>query len=142
MKVRPFTIEDCPAVVFLWLRAELQVDFTGRDTPEALASQLEDFFETYLVAEENSRIVGVVLGTHDGRKGWISRLAVDPEYRRQGVAETLLHEVEQRWMNRGIHVFGALVMEDNLKSRALFEKLGYRCDRSVMYFRKKIPSEG
>ncbi|MFH1743053.1 MAG: GNAT family N-acetyltransferase [bacterium] len=141
MKIRPFTIEDCPEVISLWSRAGLMVELAGRDTPEALGNQLEYFSETYLVAEEGSRIIGVVLGTHDGRKGWISRLAVNPEYRRQGVAETLIHEVERRWMNRGIHIFAALVMEDNPASRALFEKLGYLSDRSVMYFRKKNPPE-
>ena len=36
------------------------------------------------VAEAGGELVGVVLGTHDGRKGWINRLAVAPAYQRRG----------------------------------------------------------
>ena len=41
-------------------------------------------------------IVGVVLGTYDGRRGWILRLAVHPDQRRQGFATRLVQEVERR----------------------------------------------
>ena len=50
----------------------------------------------FLVAVADKRIAGVVLGTHDGRKGWINRLAVAKEFRRQKVASKLVTAVETR----------------------------------------------
>ena len=46
---------------------------------ERLAAELEGDRSVFLAAELEGQIVGVVLGTHDGRKGWINRLAVTPE---------------------------------------------------------------
>ena len=93
MEIRGLTAADCPEVLSLWARAGLAVDVEGRDSSDSLQEQLETFSETYLVAEDDGRIVGVALGTHDGRKGWINRLAVDPAHRRRGVAEALVREI-------------------------------------------------
>ena len=39
-------------------------------------------------------IIRAVLETHDGRKGWINRLTVDTEFRRQNIARRLVRELE------------------------------------------------
>jgi ribosomal protein S18 acetylase RimI-like enzyme len=41
-------------------------------------------------------IGGVVMGTYDGRRGWIFRLAVHPAYRRHGLATELVGVAGQR----------------------------------------------
>jgi N-acetylglutamate synthase len=73
-----------------------------------------------------STLVAVALLTHDGRKGWINRLAVDPAYRRRGLAARLIAEAE-RWFleDQGLQVWSALIESSNAASRSLFERLGY-----------------
>ncbi|MBU4189834.1 MAG: GNAT family N-acetyltransferase [Candidatus Thermoplasmatota archaeon] len=39
-------------------------------------------------------LIGVVVGSDDGRKGWINRLAVDLKHRKKGVARVLINAVE------------------------------------------------
>ena len=82
-------------------------------------------------------LVAVAILTHDGRKGWINRLAVDPEYRRRGYASS--HD--RRRPNVGSatksasEVYSALIHSHNDPSRALFAELGYETV-DVVYVRK------
>jgi len=82
------------------------------------------------------RLVAVVVLTHDGRKGWINRLAVDPVYRHRGYARRLV-EASERWFNDeiGVEVSAALIHTHNDSSRALFDALGYE-EIDVVYVRK------
>ena len=81
-----------------------------------------------------ARIVGVVFGTHDGRKGWINRLAVAPDFRGQGIAHRLVGEVEAALHAQGIDVIAALVESDNRGSLAFFARIGYVHDPEIEYF--------
>jgi ribosomal protein S18 acetylase RimI-like enzyme len=81
--------------------------------------------QTILGTESDGKLVGAVIATHDGRKGWINRLAVDPDYRRRGYAGTLIEAAERVLREQGLRVIAALVESDNRASLALFRRLGY-----------------
>ena len=94
--VREFSLEDYDGVVGLWTAAGLSFRPNGRDRRDRVAAELERGVAVFLVAESAGRLVGTVLGTHDGRKGWINRLAVAPDCRRRGIGRLLVEEVEAR----------------------------------------------
>ncbi len=114
----------------------MSIEPQGREGKSAFLQQLDQFPDFYLVATVGERIVGVVLGTHDGRKGWINRLAVHPDDQRRGIASALVSACDKAIRARGISIVAALVESDNAASAALFEALGYREDVPVRYFRK------
>ena len=66
-----------------------------------------------------------MIATNDTRKGWINRLAIDPQYRRQGYGEQLVHAAEDALREAGLHLMAAFIEEGNDASLTLFEKLGY-----------------
>ncbi len=80
--------------------------------------------------------MGCVFGTHDTRKGWINRLAVDPDYRRRGIATRLVLDCERRLHRQGMEIYAALVESDNRASRAVFRSLDYDLV-TLVYARKK-----
>ncbi len=88
-------------------------------------------------AEGVETIVGVVLGTHDGRKGWVNRLAVLPEYRRRGVGRALVRELERRFRALGLNITGALVEDWNDTSLRAFRAMGYKVHRDIIYLSKR-----
>ena len=133
--IRRAVANDYATLVELWQRAGIKLEVSGRESEEAFCAQLRFFPHLYLVAEASGQIVGVVLGTHDHRKGWISRLAVDPDHRRKGIATALVTACERAIRGDGIQVVSALVEEDNAASAALFERLGFHT-LEVRYFRK------
>ena len=140
--IRRATAGDYDDLVALWTVSGSDVELRGRESRPAFLCQLQQFPDLYLVATESQRIVGVVLGTHDGRKGWINRLAVHPDCRRRGIAAALVTACDTAIRGHGIGIVTALVEADNAASAALFEALGYRADIPVRYFRKTDPPGG
>lgn len=136
-RIRKMTIKDYPAVVSLWSRADLIYKPRGRDTKLNIARELRSSTSIFLVALAGRMIIGVVLGTHDGRKGWINRLAVDPRYQRHGIARILVHEVEKRLSKIGISIFACLIESYNQRSMVAFKKIGYKRHRDIFYFTKR-----
>ena len=143
IRYRSLRPEDFPDLRALWERAGLPHRPRGRDTAEAIARACRAHPDLVLAAETAGRLVGAVLGSHDGRKGWINRLAVDPEYRRRGIARELLARVEAALHRRGITVIGLLVEADNQAAQRFFTQAGYRSHAAeVLYFsRHRSPDD-
>jgi len=134
--IRPAVAEDYDRIVAVWQTTGLTFCHEGRESREAFERQLGQLAGLYLVAWDDDRLVGVVLGSHDQRKGWINRLAVLPEYRRRGIAAQLVCACEEAIRARGIEIIGALVEQGNGASIEFFEHVGYRNDVPARYFRK------
>jgi ribosomal protein S18 acetylase RimI-like enzyme len=135
--IRPISSDNYGAVCEIWQAAGLSTRPHGRDAQAEFLRQLQHFPTTYLLAEHEGRVVGVILGTHDHRKGWINRLAVRPDYQRQGVARRLIEACEQALHAEGIGIIAALVEKGNAASAAIFAEAGYVTDVPVHYFRKR-----
>ena len=137
--LRRLDVDDYDDLLSLWRRAGLHsIKPQGRDSRPALARQLESGVLTMLGFEVEGRLVAAVIVTHDSRKGWINRLAVDPDYRRQGYAVRLIAASEALLCEQGIPVTAALVMSDNAASLALFQKAGYvEVDAGIHYLTKR-----
>lgn len=139
LRIRRATEADYDALLELWRRAGSDVEPSRRESRAAFEKQLARFPELYLVAVEGDAVVGVVLGSHDGRKGWINRLAVDPDRQRRGIAARLVTAVDTAIRAQGISIVCALVEQDNARSAALFRSLGYHDNVPVIYFRRPDP---
>jgi ribosomal protein S18 acetylase RimI-like enzyme len=118
--VREFAWSDYDAVAAVW-------DATGRDVvPRAeLEAKLARDPELFLVAEAAGTVVAVVLGTYDGRRGGIFRLAVHPSRRRAGIATRLVAELESRFRELGCPRVNLMVMPDNAEGLRFWQALGY-----------------
>lgn len=143
IRIRHLGLDDYDALLDLWQRAGLHsLRPNGRDSREALAKQLATGVQTVLGLELDGRLVGAVVVTHDSRKGWINRLAVDPAYRRRGFGTRLIAAAEETLRRQGIHVIAALVESDNAASLALFRKQGYiEPDAGMHYLTKRDSPE-
>ncbi|GAA4608509.1 ribosomal protein S18 acetylase RimI-like enzyme [Actinoplanes octamycinicus] len=118
--IRTFGWEDYDAVAAVWAAAAREV------VPRAeLELKLARDPELFLVATDGDQVTGVVLGTWDGRRGWILRLAVDPARRRQGIATALVHELEARFRALGCPRINLLVMPENDAGLRFWQELGY-----------------
>lgn len=131
------TAADLDDIVDVWKDAGLPYRPSGRDAREAILAQIAlpqcRFFG---VRDGSGRLLGVVLVNHEGRKGWINRLAVRPEARRRGLARKLIAACESWLHAKGILIVAALVEGYNEESQALFEACEYDRDDSLVYYRK------
>lgn len=128
---------DLARVIDLWSEAGLPTKPGGRDTIESLTRQRRESPDLFIAAFEDERMIGVIVGSDDGRKGWINRLAVVSDRRRAGIAAMLLAECEEALRRRGRQIICALIEEDNVASQKLVEAKGYRREDAIKYYAKR-----
>lgn len=138
MEVEPFKIEDYEELLSLWNRTGLPFDREDRDSLKSLERQVLDDHIAILVLKDEGRLIGSVVASSDGRKGWINRLAVEPEYRGRRLALLLLEEAERFFRESGINIIAALIEDDNTPSMVAFRRCGYEAWPPIVYFRKKL----
>jgi ribosomal protein S18 acetylase RimI-like enzyme len=135
--IREYRTEDYESVLELWAGAGLPFKPEGRDRRDSIDTQVRRPNMIFLVAESEGTLVGTVIATHEGRKGWINRLAVDPGFRRRGIGSRLVREAEDRLKGLGMDVLACLIEEGNDASVRTFETLGYERHPEIHYFVKK-----
>jgi len=130
LSIRACRLEDIQSVLELWRQADATPGVT--DTADDLRRAVTDSPTHVLVAEAGGRIVGSVIGTFDGWRGNIYRLAVHPDHRRQGVARALVAEVERMLVEQGARRITALVEKDHPRAMNFWEAVGYRVDERIV----------
>lgn len=141
MHIRELTPQDHDTLVDIWTKAGLSYRPLGRDGKEYFQSEIDRDTAVFLGAEIDGVHVGVVLGTHDGRKGWINRLAVLPDHRRRGIGKALVMETEQRLNELGIKIVTCMIEGGNDSSEDFFESIGYIRHPDITYFSKRQSSD-
>src|SRR5262249_4848413 len=122
--------EDVGAVLELWRQADATPGVT--DNADDLRRAVAETRASVLVAEAGGQIVGSVIGTFDGWRGNIYRLAVHPDYRRRGMARALVAEVEKRLTQQGAKRITALVEKDHPLAMSFWDAVGYRVDERIV----------
>jgi ribosomal protein S18 acetylase RimI-like enzyme len=133
----PWVIRDCraneaEAVLALWRKAETTVSPT--DTVEDLHRAMTASPAVVLVADAEGQIIGSVIGSFDGWRGNIYRLAVHPDFRRHGIARTLVSEVEQRLVRQGAGRITAWVEKEHSWAMGFWQSIGYSVDSRMVRF--------
>src|SRR5881296_2199129 len=91
IQTREFSIDDYDAALELWQRVE-GLEIAEGDNRESVAQFLARNPGLSRVAIDGSAIIGVALCGHDGRRGHVYHLAVDPAYQGRGLGRRLLDE--------------------------------------------------
>jgi len=99
-------------------------------TKQQLTYLLTAYNAIGLAARVNSEIAGFAIARVDiGRNtsfGHILTVDIAPAYRRKGIAQKLLHEVETILREKGIKECRLEVRENNVAALNLYQKLGYK----------------
>jgi len=125
MQLRSFGWRDLEAVLDLWRAAGPGIHLGRSDSPDEIRKKLSRDPDLFLVAEDQGRIIGAVMGGYDGRRGLVYHLAVLPEERRRGLGSTLMAELEQRLRAKGCVKYYLLVTPDNPQVLEFYRRLGW-----------------
>jgi GNAT superfamily N-acetyltransferase len=129
--VRPYADDDFAACTALWQRCGLLVWYNDprRDIALWQQSPCAEIF----VAEDASRLIGSICCGHDGHRGWLYYVAVDPDHQGRGIGAVLVRRAEE-WLGRqGILKIELMVRETNRRVIGFYAALGYAVTpRAVM----------
>jgi ribosomal protein S18 acetylase RimI-like enzyme len=108
------------------------------DSPEEIKKKTQRDPDLFLVAEENNQIIGTVIGSFDGRRGFIYHLAVHKKFRRQKIASQLLDQVEQRLQAKGCIKCLLFVFSDNTNAIEFYKNHGWNHQPEDLVFAKEF----
>ena len=117
-----FTIPSYPDVFDLWQRCP-GVGLSGADTRECIQTYLDRNPGMSFIATVGGKVVGAILAGHDGRRGYIHHLAVDDEYRRQGIARRLVNHSLKALANSGIQKCHLFIFNSNSDGIAFWKAM-------------------
>ena len=138
--IRLVTIDDYDAMYELWnateqsRRALNPVD----DSREGIEKYLNRNPNTCFVAVKDGQIIGVILTGHDGRRAIVHHLCVHPDYRRMGIAGSLVSKAEDALKEEGIYKVFGLVFKDKDSANGFWENQGYSLRTNLNYRNKSL----
>lgn len=137
-KLKQLASKDYSALIELWHKAGLSHRPEGRDSATNIKRQMEIETTRFLGIYESDELIAAVIVSHNGRKGWINRLAVLPSHQRKQVATKLIKACEEWLMENDIEIFAALIEDDNPGSMALFARNKYKRHEDIIYFTRRL----
>ncbi|MCF3936134.1 GNAT family acetyltransferase [Acuticoccus sp. M5D2P5] len=118
------------AVIALWQRCNLTRPWNDplADLRFALASPMS----TVLLGHRGDRLVASVMVGHDGHRGVVYYVAVDPEFGRQGHGRAIMAAAEDWLAERGVPKLNLMIRTENAAVAAFYEALGYQIEERVV----------
>lgn len=101
MTIREMTIDDYEEVFALWQITSKRA-LSKADEKAKIESYLTRSEGMSKVAVIDGKIVGTVLASHDGRRGFIHHMAVLPDYRRNRIGHELAKTLSKRLKTKGL----------------------------------------
>jgi ribosomal protein S18 acetylase RimI-like enzyme len=131
LSVSPITDADVEAVIALWQRCSLTRPWN--DPAADLAFARRGTNATILVGRLGDTVAASAMVGHDGHRGWVYYVAVDPPLQGKDFGRAIMAAAEDWLRTQGIMKVMLMVRPDNAEVRAFYHKLGYAVQERVIY---------
>jgi ribosomal protein S18 acetylase RimI-like enzyme len=123
--------DDVGEVVALWQRCGSTRAWNDPAGDIALARRESN--STILLGRREGVVVASVLVGHDGHRGWVYYVTVDPTHRYRGYGRAIMTAAENWLRARGIAKLQLMVRGDNAQVHAFYQSLGYYNQERVTF---------
>ncbi|WP_423876150.1 GNAT family acetyltransferase [Bradyrhizobium sp.] len=131
LAIAPIADADVADVIALWQACGLTRPWNDPAADIALARQGSN--ATVLIGRDGGAIVATVLAGHDGHRGWVYYLAVDPDRRHNGYGRVMMDAAENWLRERGLEKLQLLIRADNTSVKRFYQSLGYAEQERIIY---------
>ncbi|MFX1314075.1 MAG: GNAT family N-acetyltransferase [Promethearchaeota archaeon] len=138
MKIKKFTMDLYEDIIRLWKKAGINV--SSSDTREELNRMLQRNPNLFLIGEFRNKIISVVMGGFDGRRGYVHHLAIDPDYQKKGYGKMIMDELIERFRKKGVHKIHLFIQKNNQEVVSFYQHLGWEI-REDLIMMSHIPNK-
>jgi ribosomal protein S18 acetylase RimI-like enzyme len=131
LSIAPIEDADVSAVVTLWQACGLTRPWNDPEADIALARKNPN--ATILLGRDDQRIVASAMVGHDGHRGWVYYVAVDPQQQQRGFGRAIMNAAENWLRATGIQKLQLLVRPENTRVQAFYESIGYDEQERIIY---------
>ncbi|MBR0870658.1 GNAT family acetyltransferase [Bradyrhizobium tropiciagri] len=131
LAIAPITDGDVADAIALWQRCGLTRPWNDPAADIALARRGPG--SAVLVGRDNGRIVATAMVGHDGHRGWVYYVAVDPDRQGKGLGRSIMSAAEDWLRAAGVPKLQLLVRRENTRAGAFYQSLGFEESTSVMF---------
>ena len=135
MDIGEITDAEIEGVVELWRRCGLTRPWNDPYADIALARGSKD--AAVLVGRDDDAPTAAVMVGHDGHRGWVYYLAVDPDARRSGRGRAMMAAAEVWLQARAVPKLQLMVRHSNAEAVGFYAALGF-VDQEVSVLGKWI----
>jgi [ribosomal protein S18]-alanine N-acetyltransferase len=121
--IRDIQKDDIPAI----LEIE-QVSFPAPWYKESFLGEIYQKQAISKVAVFEDTVIGYLCANYVLHESYILKLAVHPDFRRQGVATILMHEAMRELKQKGCVFMYLKVRESNLSAKMYYEQFGFQIE--------------
>jgi ribosomal protein S18 acetylase RimI-like enzyme len=123
MIIRMAKAEDRENVVDLWRRTGLTVPYNDpyADFDFALGKAASDV----VVGELEGSVAASAMVGHDGHRGWVYYVSVEPSRQGQGLGEEIMSACESWLRERGVRKIQLMVRDSNARVKGFYQAIGY-----------------
>ena len=132
-QMRDFTVLDFEAAMRLW-QADGSMGLSSADSREHIAAFLERNPRLSKVISVDERLVGTLLCGHDGRRGYLYHLYVDPRFRRRGAGADLVEACLSELRKEGIEKCHLFVFQKNDLGKTFWKETGWHQRTDIEVF--------
>ena len=132
--IRAMTLNDYENVHALWMRIKGFSIRSIDDSQEGVERFLKRNPGISVVAEEDGRIVGAILCGHDGRRGCLYRVCVDPDYRLKGIGKSMVVFVMEALRKEKINKVSLIAFTKNDIGNAFWKEIGWTKREDLNYY--------
>jgi ribosomal protein S18 acetylase RimI-like enzyme len=111
-------------------RETIEAGFDEWYAPEGIAAEVASARSLVLVADRDGEVVGFVHAARSAStdEGYILRLYVDPDHRRENVGHELLERACVDLTDQGVERINAMVLAENDPGNSFYERFGFELD--------------
>lgn len=125
--IKPMRISDYAELVQLWVSCEgMGLHLDDSDSRDGIKQYLRRNRGLCFVARDGRLLVGAIMCGHDGRRGYLTHMAVAESHRRQGLGTELVNRSMAGLKRAGIPKCNLFVLANNQLGQAFWRRLGWQ----------------
>ena len=131
LSIAPIGDADVADVIALWQACGLTRPWNDPAADIALARRGPN--SAILIGRDGGAMIATAMVGHDGHRGWVYYVAVDPARREKGFGRAIMNAAEDWLRQAGIAKLQLMVRRENARAGAFYESIGYAESQTIVF---------